>query len=177
MPACSFRQSRGRGTIPQLLLSSLRHRADHEGRPGSGVPAQGTSTPSAHAHVRRTPDHWTECGRDTSVGNADAMDRLCCCATLPDPSPSPSLDINANDHPPPSTASQPRIARIPRIPIVLVLACLAEATQRRQVLLVLVLGRSVAAVPRCAVSRMIAGGWRAGKPLCNGRAADCKSAI
>src|SRR6266704_5284919 len=35
------------------VFSCLRHRSDHEGQSDSGVPAQGTCTPSIHAHVRR----------------------------------------------------------------------------------------------------------------------------
>src|SRR6185369_16289025 len=39
----------------------LRDRSDHEGQSDSGVPAQGTCTPSVQAHVRRTPDAGDEC--------------------------------------------------------------------------------------------------------------------
>ena len=53
----------------------LSHRSDHEGQSDSGVPAQGTCTPSVHAHVRRTQNHWSERGRATSVANADALGR------------------------------------------------------------------------------------------------------
>src|SRR2546428_2453178 len=62
--------------IPQLLLSSacvilLPMKASRM----TVFPHRGFCTPSAHAHVRRTQNHWSERGRATSVGTADALGR------------------------------------------------------------------------------------------------------
>src|SRR5688572_13482113 len=47
----SHETSRSRSCFGLVLGPS----SDHEGQSDSGVPAQGTCTPSVHAHVRRTP--------------------------------------------------------------------------------------------------------------------------
>ena len=91
MPACPFRQpymvflfvgSSGLTeasfprnlAIPQLLLSSAWGTPPRYERPDDRVPAQGTFTPSVHAHVRRTPGAAPNGGPTTPVGNSRASE-------------------------------------------------------------------------------------------------------
>jgi len=60
--------------IPQLLLSSAWGTPPRYERPDDRVPAQGTFTPSVHAHVRRTPGAAPNGGPTTPVGNSRASE-------------------------------------------------------------------------------------------------------